>query len=452
MQDLKEIDDLREDALPSTCDVRPLSGPAKYGQMGVPAAEEVLTKALKGVSFESTAALMIVDAAPKVGDFCHAFCKLRSVLSHNTPLVYVAMSDRETDSEWMQATLLEDLVGKVKAGAFSVPGTKPNQEMPADLLQPYPNLPTMNLLTTKGADDKKQLQIPAALVKHWATHAEFGSRFQGWLDDFLKTYEVTSEAETPAPAGQGGGQPQPSEEPPSKKARVSPADEKALDASFILDNDKVEGALLFDVKLAPKDALNFQLRAGHRGFLVNLLGNEVTLKGGTAVVGFGRGSFKLVKAKETMDEKAIPFTITSAEDVVCLNGRVMTIRDALQQQRKTKPEAGVCYHTVKVPEENASSFHFSTTHTVAYMPAGQGGKNKKDGGEEDAGSDAGVVTANNVAAREPFKTWESSPSLKLVWWVRWTVKGLSPVKPMLHIGLGQKLVLPPGKSYRVTAD
>ena len=271
MQDLKEIDDLREDALPSTCDVRPLSGPAKYGQMGVPAAEEVLTKALKGVSFESTAARMIVDAAPKVGDFCHAFCKLRSVLSRNTPLVYVAMSDRETplvyvamsdretDSEWMQATLLEDLVGKVKAGAFSVPGAKPNQEMPADLLQPYPNLPTMNLLTTKGADDKKQLQIPAALVKHWATDAEFGSRFQGWLDNFLKTYEVTSEAETPAPAGQGGGQPQPSEEPPSKKARVSPADEKALDASFILDNDKVEGALLLDVKLAPKDALNFQL-------------------------------------------------------------------------------------------------------------------------------------------------------------------------------------------------
>ena len=134
------------------------------------------------------------------------------------------------------------------------------------------------------------------------------------------------------------------------------------------------------------------------------------MKGGTAVVGFSRGSFKLVKAKETMDEKAIPFTITNAGDVVCLSGTVMTIRDALQQQRKTKPEAGVCYHTVKVPEENAS------------------------------------------AAREPFKTCGSSPSLKLVWWVRWTVKGLSPVKPMLHIGLGQKLVLPPGKSYRVTAD
>ena len=438
---------MREDALPTSCDARPVSGPAKYGQFGVLAAEEVLSKSLKGVSFDNVAAVFIIDLAPKVGDFCQAFLQARPKLSHTCPLVYVAISDKQSESDWLQAALLEDLVVRVKAGTFSVPGAKANAEIPADLLQPFPSLPSMNLLVTKGDDDKKALQIPARLVKQWAGDAEFGSRFQTWLDEFLNTYEIAEEA---APGEQG------TPEPALKRQKTTPAvEDKVLDASFLVDNDKVEGALLFDVKLAPKDALNFQLRAAHRAFLVNQLNYEFTLKAGAPVVGFGRGSFKLVKANETMDEKAVPFVIKNADALVCVSGAVMTIRDALQQQRKTKPDANVCYHSVKVPEDNPNSFVFSATHCVAYIPSGGTSKQKKENanpGDEDNGSEGGAVTANNVAAREALKIWEASPALKLVWWARWTVKGLTPVKPMLHIGLGEKLVLPVGKSYKVTAE
>ena len=188
---------------------------------------------------------------------------------------------------------------------------------------------------------------------------------------------------------------------------------------------------------------------------MNQLNYEFTLKSGAPVIGFGRGSFKLVKANETMDEKTVPFVIKNADALVCISGKMMTIRDALQQQRKTKPDANVCCHSVKVPEDNPNSFVFSATHCVAHIPSGGTSKQKKENanpGDEDNGSEGGAVTANNVAAREALKIWEASPALKLVWWARWTVKGLTPVKPMLHIGLGEKLVLPVGKSYKVTAE
>ena len=86
---------MREDALPTSCDARPVSGPAKYGQFGALAAEEVLSKSLKGVSFHNVA---VIDLAPKVGDFCQAFLQARPELSHTCPLVYVAISDKQSES------------------------------------------------------------------------------------------------------------------------------------------------------------------------------------------------------------------------------------------------------------------------------------------------------------------------------------------------------------------
>ena len=107
-----------------------------------------------------------------------------------------------------------------------------------------------------------------------------------------------------------------------------------------------------------------------------------------------------MKANETMDEKSVPFIIKNADALVCVSGAVMTIRDALQQQRKTKPDANVCYHSVKAPEDNPNSFVLSATHCVAYIPSGGTSKQKKENanpGDEDNGSEGGAVTANNVA-------------------------------------------------------
>ena len=67
--------------------------------------------------------------------------------------------------------------------------------------------------------------------------------------------------------------------------------------------------------------------------------------------GLGKGNFKMFKM-DGSDELtgSVSFKFTNDEDSVVLNGVVVQLRQVLADQRKQKPDAGMCYHNVELGE------------------------------------------------------------------------------------------------------
>ena len=170
---------------------------------------------------------------------------------------------------------------------------------------------------------------------------------------------------------------------------------------------------------------------------VNLTGNEISLKPYAALVGFGRGAFKLFKGDDVVPEKAVIFTM-GPDSLVSVNGVISSVSEALTKQRQTKPDAVVCYHKANPVPEKPGEFTFTQTHKVGFVPPG-----KKEGAPEEA------VTATNLAARVSMSSFQSLHCVAFVWHSKWTVKGLQPIKPMLH--LVKALVLTPGTACKLNA-
>ena len=97
----------------------------------------------------------------------------------------------------MQHTAQQYLTELMEAGTFALPGgEKLQSELNADILEPYPPLPTMHQLVTTGQDGDKKLQIPSPIVKLWSLHPQFGKRFTEWLNTFVEKHGVFDESES----------------------------------------------------------------------------------------------------------------------------------------------------------------------------------------------------------------------------------------------------------------
>lgn len=365
----------------------------------MPAAEEILKKLFEGSQLENLHAVLLVDLNPRVADFAHAFCKLRSQLGGNTSLFYLAVSEKVKDLEWMRLTLLDDLVEKSKTGQLSIPGMQPYQsEVSQDLLEALPTLPVMNLLVTSGEGEFKKLQLPHNLVKKWRTDDDYGDEFGKWLDSFVEKYSVTEEdAPMPSPRSdptksEPGGT-TPAAEPSPKKQKV-----EEVAPEHIIKNDAIQDTLLFDVKISGKDSMSFQIRSGKKLYLVNLTGQELAMKANSALVGFGRGQFKLFKEGEAVAEKAVRFDVSKENCLVCLNGQVMTISDAVHQQRAKNPEAQVSYHKT-VWEAEKNHYTFQLDKLVAFVPADKKSVSPKKPEKNDDDKEAALAASNTLQPR-----------------------------------------------------
>ena len=68
------------------------------------------------------------------------------------------------------------------------------------------------------------------------------------------------------------------------------------------------------------------------------------------------GGFKLVKIDGTdAPEQSLQFKISSQDDLAVLNGIVMDVGTVVRDQRAKKPDAQICYHSIKVDEADPRS-------------------------------------------------------------------------------------------------
>jgi hypothetical protein len=437
---MKEVEDLSAQALPVSTDGRDRArGAAKYNQLGPLAWHSMIQSLLDGPDFGDVPAVLFVDLHPRTGDLLESFCKKRQQYSQ-TSLFYFGVCESQMEQDWITASIKDMMVESFQDGSTTLPGNlRLEDKINEDLLDPIPPLPQMNLLTVGGAA-KNELQMPSGVAKKWQFHPIFGGDFVPWLDEFATTYKVVDDqaemaAKTPSKRGQkdesGAASESVSAAEPSPKKRK-------LDLKFIVESNSITHPLLLEVKMQVK-GLMLQIRAGHQVYITNMTAQEISLGAYTFVAGFGKGGFKLIKEGEA---GLMEFKIADQNTMVFFNNMVMTVGKVLQDQRKKKPDCNICYHTITPDDSDPAKFECVQNHRVVFT--------LKDKDKESSGAgDDGELNQSSIASKEATKSWSTSVLITL-WSVRWSAKGLMPVKPLVFICAGASL--PVGRSLHCHAD
>ena len=128
---------------------------------------------------------------------------------------------------------------------------------------------------------------------------------------------------------------------PAKKQRVP-------EASYIVDIDQLPGAKIALVKMSnQKSAASIQVLSGNKFATISTGPEECEIKEGSTVFGFGKVTWKRTNsADETPEEAPVSFPVkfSSCEDCIIMNSKLMTLREAIVEKRKTTASASICYH------------------------------------------------------------------------------------------------------------
>ena len=142
-KDMREVESMSDDALPTSVDVRDsVHGAAKYWQIGSSACQTLLTSALTGVTPEPQAVL-ILDLFVRNGDFTEAFCKLKAGRSN---VHYLGFCENQDEVLYVEAYLKETLAQCYESGQPTPTGEKIEQDMNEDMKEKPPPHPRLNLL------------------------------------------------------------------------------------------------------------------------------------------------------------------------------------------------------------------------------------------------------------------------------------------------------------------
>ena len=115
----------------------------------------------------------------------------------------------------------------------------------------------------------------------------------------------------------------------------------------------------------------------------------------------------------------VEFKLKDSDDIVVVNGVIMSMPVVVQEKMKTDASPIISYHTLVMTPGAAGSFTLEQTHRVVYL--------KKEG----TGDNVGTDLQSTIGAKLGFSYWDSPVSV-ILWVVRWTAKGLMPVKPVVY--------------------
>ena len=434
-QDLREVENLAADSLPPSTDLRDnhVHGASKVAQVGPQSAGALLEAMLDGVDLSKMKGMLLLDLFPHTGDMLEAFALQQRLYSKKVTLGYMGFFDSQTHLTWAETFVKDSLVDKILEGSLNMPnGEKLEKEISPDLLDNLPPKPQLNVLVwTKDST----VSLPTAVVKKWQGHAVVGQQFAEFLEDFTNKgftvadpcQESSEDKEEPSKRTAPGGD-------ETGSTTRSPKRVKCMDLTTrLVQANAVSEALLFEASLAGKNPAVLQIRANHTVYLHNKTETEYSSPDKGFLTSFGKGQFKLVKAGDNQ-ATGYTFNLTGSEDLVVSNGQVCTVGELVQTMREKKPDCQVCYHNLTTDPQNPKKFSLQQTHCVAFQPKALEEKDKLD--------------QNNLGTKEPWTTWQGSDAMNLLWAVRWVTKGLTPVKPVVH--LKERVVLKAGEVCRLS--
>jgi len=435
---MKEVEDMSKDALPSSTDTQYVHGAPKFAQLGSAAWSSVFSGLFDRANLKEINGVLHIDLFANVGDTLRSFIAHRANYVSSLHLFWIGVCLTEKEAAYIASDIKEFMVDQMEAGSMPVPsglGAPPQEAVPSENV---PQPPKLNLLLI-NSDNK--LQMPLAVVKEWQLHPRFGTQFTAWLDNFMKDYSVADGSENLAGSGDGGsgagsGPSNAKRKSTGKASSASPNKTPKLEdlASFIVDAKDITDSLLAEAQMVGKVAPFYQIRTGHQLYVVSKSASDWQSPSLCMVAGYGKGSFKLIKPNDTETDvsEKIQFKMESQDDIVVFNGQLVTLGQVMNEQFAKKPDTEVCYHKLTCSENNPKEFTLEQTHNIMFSPVREEGDCK----------------LGSVASREPVQSYKSAPCLRLLWTVRFTAKGLMPVKPGVY--LTGSVLLPAGKALHCT--
>ena len=121
-----------------------------------------------------------------------------------------------------------------------------------------------------------------------------------------------------------------------------------------------------------------------------------------------------------------------------VGNKVRTVLSIVNEKRESDPMCTVAYHDM---EPNASGepgdFLLTLKHNVFFVPDVLAGK-----------KDTEEMTQMSIGAAVPVTTWMEAKTVSLLWCVKWSVTGLSPVRPL--VVTKAEIQLAPGRALQIT--
>jgi hypothetical protein len=188
-KNMRAVEDLAPEALPTTTDDKDTSGlcaAKKIAQIGEDAAQKLMEGLLTNVEFPERHGVIWVDMNPEVGDFLGGFIQVRS--KTNTPMFYIAICKDEIHKEWFVKTWTDSIAKSIIEGKLKIPGFVAKAKDPPDsLMEAPPVKPVLNLMVWMADQVDKPgcprgVSIPTSMIDKWYQHDDFGQQFRDFHD------------------------------------------------------------------------------------------------------------------------------------------------------------------------------------------------------------------------------------------------------------------------------
>ena len=345
-KDLLQIEDLAEDALPSTTSLtHSASAAEKYHQLGPSAWNSILKGGLTELSNGTKKPCLVIDLAAHTGDLQRAVAQERFNGSIGLDLYFLAFHADEMEMDWAKQTFTEYVFEKFLEGEFNPIVPLPPKEKPDDMA--LPTQPTLSLLAYSKVKQGGlvTLKTPDKVLLAWHDNPNHGLEFQSFLeerrkDHFLDCKAEDGKGEKPASGRKGRGQ----------AVKSTAPDDKIPDppVTSVLQSE-VPTPWAYEAVTVGNPDVRIVIAIGQRVFLINVAETAVALKKGSVLGGYFKGKFW---SKKDDDSEAIlpgdvPFQLRSGSDEVFLNGKCITVQDCIAAKRQLSPaDATVAYHVM----------------------------------------------------------------------------------------------------------
>lgn len=441
-RNLAVIESMDVDAVPSTTDATThINPPEKAQQIGCDAGRKILqgfTQGLQGPGGMRTA-LLIVDLSTHTCDvakaaICEAFGGQLSM-----PLFYLGFSMDDCKKDWSQECLEDFLTSGFLRGEFPLPNsaTLPPENIPAERMEaapPQPALLTLTWCPKNKFEGLPSLKTPDALLKKWHDHQEHGAAFRAFLEKSRELFPLD------LPTGKrGAGETE--DAPSSKKARGQASSGSSVvppagpaPALKVCSVDEMPIPMTWEAVLpAPKrnaPTCHVVITIGCRIFMVNRNEQEISMEAGTVVAGWYKGKFwqKSSSPHQEAGEKDILFSLASADDVVAMNGKAVTLASLVAEKRKTVPDCVVGYHAFVDQPQAGKPAHFILQRKHDIYFRGDDVPVKTETESKDV-----KIPMHHLAGVIEGSRWETDLT-HIVWATKWNPvaqKGLQPLRPMV---------------------
>ncbi len=441
-RDMVMPEDLRDTALPDTSDMTThIPQGEKHQQVGVDAARKLIASICDGFP-EQRGAMLILDCTAHTLEFAKACYLEHAARKTSLPLYYVGLVEGEANMVWSSFHLQNWLANGFLDESVPLPpgASLPPVDLPPEMVGAAPPKPDLTSLCynakVKTAEGLPSLRVPDKIMTAWHDHATFGGEFKQWLTECeanaipINLKETDSQNTKRAAAGQGENPSGPKRGKTEATANAAPA------ATNTIAIAEMPSPLVWESTLSgPGKSGNLKLvvTVGQRIFIVNDTDKEKSLPQGNCLAGYYKGSFDFKTGTDLADNEVL-FLLSNASDLVYFQGKTQSMKAIMAEKRKTSPlDTKVLYHKlVEAPSpEDSSFFKFELAHRCVFKCEDVPSAKQEEDGKK-------TVPWTHLAGCFRSDKWTTDLS-ELVWSVKWTARGLQPVRPLIVLRAAVKI-------------